>query len=277
MTSFDWRLEPETLNSKLEIAMLIAGNWKMHCAAPQEARALAESVAEAVATADVQVAVCPPFTGLAAAAGALDGSPVRLGAQTMHAEDEGAFTGEVPAAALRALRCRYVILGHSERRAHFGETDEDVHAKAQQALRHELVPIICVGEALEEREDGRAQEVVGRQVEEALGGLPVGDPSRLVLAYEPIWAIGTGESATPEQAQEMHAFIREILEEQHGEAIGGAVQILYGGSMKPHNAAGLLGQPDIDGGLIGSASLEAEPFAAIAEAGAEAAAQDAAA
>jgi len=211
----------------------------------------------------VQVALCPPFTGLSAAAEALDGSPVHLGAQNMHAESEGAFTGEVPAGALRALDCRYVILGHSERRQYYGETDEAVAEKAEKALASELVPIVCVGESLSEREAGRAQEVVGRQVETALGGLPLGDPSRLVVAYEPIWAIGTGESAAPEQAQEMHAFVRETLEEQHGEAVGGAVQLLYGGSMKPHNAEVLLSQPDLDGGLIGSASLEAGSFAEI--------------
>ena len=245
--------------------MLIAGNWKMHRAAPQEARTLARNVAEAAREPSVQVAVCPPFTALAAAAEALEGTPLRLGAQNMHAESEGAFTGEVPAGALRALGCRYVILGHSERRQYYGETDEAVAAKTQQALRRELVPIVCVGEALEEREDGRAQEVVGRQLEAALDGLPLGDPSRLVVAYEPIWAIGTGESATPEQAQEMHAFIRETLQGQHGDGVGGAVQLLYGGSMKPHNAEALLSQPDIDGGLIGSASLEADSFQGIVD------------
>ncbi|PSQ76627.1 MAG: triose-phosphate isomerase [Bacteroidetes bacterium QH_8_67_23] len=247
--------------------MLIAGNWKMHKAAPDEARALSESVVDAVGAPEVQVAVCPPFTGLAAAAEALDGAPVHLGAQNMHAEGEGAFTGEVPAGALRAYDCRYVILGHSERRAYYGETDDEVAEKARQALRRELVPIVCVGESLEERRDARAQDVVARQVQTALDGLPIGDPSRLVVAYEPIWAIGTGESAEPEQAQEMHAFIRETLIEQHGESVGGAVQILYGGSMKPHNAEALLAQPDINGGLIGSASLEGESFAGIVEAG----------
>lgn len=237
----------------------------MHCAAPEEARELAGGVAEAVGEPDVQVAVCPPFTGLAAAAEALDGVPVHLGAQNMHAEGGGAFTGEVPAGALRALDCRYVILGHSERRQYYGETDEDVAEKTEKALASELVPIVCVGESLEEREAGRAQEVVGRQLHIALDGLPLGDPSRLVVAYEPIWAIGTGESAAPQQAQEMHAFVRETLQEQHDEAVGGAVQLLYGGSMKPHNAEALLSQPDLDGGLIGSASLEAGSFAGIVE------------
>jgi triosephosphate isomerase len=241
--------------------MLIAGNWKMHCAAPREARELAGSVAQAVGPEPgVQVAVCPPFTGLPAAAEALEEAPVDLGAQNMHAEAEGAFTGEVPAGALRALDCRYVILGHSERRAYYGETDEAVAQKARKALATELVPIVCVGESLEEREADRAQEVVGGQVEAALGGLELGDPSRLVVAYEPIWAIGTGESAEPEQAQEMHAFLREALAGHFGEGVGGAVQLLYGGSMKPHNAEALLSQPDLDGGLIGSASLEASSF-----------------
>jgi triosephosphate isomerase len=246
--------------------MLIAGNWKMHKAAPEEARALAASVVEAVGQPSVEVVVCPPFTGLTVAAGAVEDTPVALGAQTMHAEDEGAFTGEVPATALRALGCRYVILGHSERREYYGETDGSVADKAQQALRHDLIPIVCVGESLDEREGSRAQEVVGRQLKTALGNLSLSDPAHLVVAYEPIWAIGTGESAAPEQAQEMHAFIRQTLREQHGDDIGGGVQLLYGGSMKPHNAEALLSQPDLDGGLIGSASLEGESFAGIVDA-----------
>ncbi len=259
--------------------MLIAGNWKMYTT-PAEARALAEGVVAAVddAVGDalearapaVHVAVCPPFVCLPAVAEAVRDTPVRLGAQTMHAADEGAYTGETAAPMLRDVGCRYVILGHSERRQYFGETDAEVNAKVKQAWAHGLTPIVCVGETLQEREGGRAEAVVRAQVEGALDGCDLEDAARLVLAYEPVWAIGTGESATPEQAQAMHAAIRRLLEERFGRALGDGVHLLYGGSMKPHNAAELLGQPDINGGLIGSASLEAASFAAIAEAGAEA-------
>lgn len=246
--------------------MLIAGNWKMHTDLAG-ARTLAEGVVEAVGRPDgVQVAVCPPFVNLQAVSEVVKDTPVRLGAQNMHHENEGAYTGEVSPGMLRSVDCRYVILGHSERRQYFGETDEAVHKKVQKAIAHELVPIICVGETLEQRKADRAEEVVKEQVRRALADVPIGDPSRVVLAYEPVWAIGTGESATPEQAQDMHAFIRQLLVEQHGEAVGSALLILYGGSMKPHNADGLLSQPDVNGGLIGSASLEAEDFAGIVEA-----------
>ncbi len=249
--------------------MLIAGNWKMHTV-PDEARALARGVVEAVDAPDVEVALCPPFVSLPAVANVVRGTPVHLGAQTMHEADEGAYTGEVSAPMLRAVGCRYVILGHSERRQHVGETDEAVNATARQALAHELAPIICVGETLEEREAGRAEAVVRAQVEGALREVEVTDPAQLVLAYEPVWAIGTGRSATPDQAQAMHAMIRRLLGERFGEAVGGSVHLLYGGSMKPHNAADLLGRADIDGGLIGSASLAAGSFAAIVEAGEDA-------
>lgn len=230
------------------------------------ARRLAEGVVARTEGAEgVQVAVCPPFVNVQVVHDAVAETPVRLGAQHMHNETEGAFTGEVSAPMLRAVGCRYVILGHSERRQHFGETDEDVRRKVEQAIAHELVPIVCVGETLEARKAGRQEEVIRAQVQHALDGVSLGDSPRLVLAYEPVWAIGTGESATPEQAQAMHAFIRKLIVGQHGEAAGGALHILYGGSMKPHNAEALLGQPDVNGGLIGGASLQAEDFAAIVE------------
>ncbi len=245
--------------------MLIAGNWKMHTDV-NAARRLAEGVAERTeGVEDVQVAVCPPFVNLQAVHEVVAETPVRLGAQHMHHETEGAFTGEVAAPMLRAVGCRYVILGHSERRQHFGETDEDVRRKVEQAIAHELVPIVCVGETLDARKAGRQEEVVREQVQRALEGVSLSDPSRLVLAYEPVWAIGTGESATPEQAQDMHAFIRTQLVGQHDEAVGETLHILYGGSMKPHNAEALLSRPDVNGGLIGGASLQAEDFAAIVE------------
>lgn len=248
--------------------MLIAGNWKMHTT-PTEAARLARGVAEAAATSAVRVAVCPPYVCLETVARVLQGSDVALGAQDVHAEDEGAYTGEVSAAMLQDVGCHYVILGHSERRQYYGETDASVNAKLGQARRHGLVPILCVGETLEQRQARQAEAVVRDQMAAALDAHELDDADGLVIAYEPVWAIGTGESATPEQAQEMHAMIRQELQSRYGRALGDGVHLLYGGSMKPHNAAELLGQPDINGGLIGSASLEAESFAAIAAAGAE--------
>ena len=245
--------------------MLIAGNWKMNTDRAAAVRLAEGVVAQVGAPGDVQVAVCPPFISLDAVAGALRGAAVRLGAQNMHAETEGAYTGEVSAPMLRSVGCHYVILGHSERRQYFGETDEAVNQKVHQAMAHDLVPIVCVGETLDEREAGREQEVVRAQVRQALQEVTLDDPARLVLAYEPVWAIGTGKTATPEQAQEMHAFIRSLLQEPFGEAAA-AVQLLYGGSMKPANAAELLQQPDVDGGLIGGASLKPGDFAAIVQA-----------
>lgn len=246
--------------------MLIAGNWKMNTDLIT-ARQLARGVVEAVGNpGDVRVVVCPPFVSLHAVSEVLRTTPVGLGAQNMHFEDEGAFTGEVSAAMLRSVGCQYVILGHSERRQYFGETDASVNRKVHQALSNELLPIVCVGETLAERREGREQEVVRAQVEQGLDGVTEEQAGRLVIAYEPVWAIGTGETATPEQAQEMHAFIRGLLRDRFGAAQGKGVQILYGGSMKPGNAAELLGQPDVDGGLIGGASLKAGDFAAIVEA-----------
>ncbi len=246
--------------------MLIAGNWKMNTDLAAATR-LAEDVVAAVGEAGaVQVAVCPPFISLDAVFGALRGSAIRLGAQNMHHADAGAFTGEVSAPMLRSVGCDYVILGHSERRQYFGETDASVNAKLQQALANALIPILCVGETLDERRAGRERAVVERQVEGALAGVTLDDPAGLVIAYEPVWAIGTGETATPEQAQQMHAFLRKLLRQRLGEDVGGGVLLLYGGSMKPANAADLLAQRDVDGGLIGGASLKAPDFAAIVRA-----------
>ena len=246
--------------------MLIAGNWKMNtglAAATQLAQDVVVAVGDPGA---VYVAVCPPFISLDAVFGALRGSEVRLGAQNMHHVDSGAYTGEVAAPMLRSVGCHYVILGHSERRQYFGETDAGVNAKVKQALAHGLIPIVCVGEVLEERKAGRERDVVQTQIVGALDGVSVDDPAQLVVAYEPVWAIGTGETATPEQAQDMHAFIRGFLGAQFGEAFARDVHVLYGGSMKPANAADLLKQTDVDGGLIGGASLKADAFAAIVQA-----------
>ena len=232
------------------------------------ATALAQKVCASMGdTGNVHVAVCPPFVNLAAVGQVIRDTPVRLGAQNMHTADSGAYTGEVSASMLVSAGCHYVILGHSERRQHFGEADALVNVKVLQALSHGLAPIICVGEVLDERKAGRAYEVVEAQVTGALHG--VEDTAPLVIAYEPVWAIGTGETATPAQAQSMHAYIRALLTAQFGKVAAAGIEILYGGSMKPANAADLVSQADVDGGLIGGASLEAASFAAIVEAARE--------
>lgn len=246
--------------------MLVAGNWKMNTDRTS-ARQLAAAVVSAVGDpGDVHVAVCPPFVSLDAVFTALHGSSIRMGAQDMHHEESGAFTGAISGSMLRSVGCHYVILGHSERRQYFGETDDGVNVKVHKAHTHRLVPIVCVGETLDERDAGREREVVGRQVRMGLADVQVDDSSELVVAYEPVWAIGTGRTASPEQAADMHAFIRENLDDLLGPTVGPAVDILYGGSMKPDNAADLLGRPHVNGGLIGGASLKADDFAAIVRA-----------
>jgi len=247
--------------------MLIAANWKMNTDLPQGQR-LASNVASALAEIEapnVEVAVCPPFTHLHAVGAAVEDSSVSLGAQDVHAEDEGAYTSDVSAPMLASLGCTFVIVGHSERRQYYGETDADVNAKVMQARRHDLTPIVCVGETLEHRRAGEAESVVRSQLDGALNGVSVSNSDGLVVAYEPIWAIGTGESATPVQAQEMHAVVRSELQTRFGSDVAKKVSLLYGGSMKPHNAADLLQQTDVDGGLVGSASLEVDSFVRIVE------------
>jgi triosephosphate isomerase len=239
---------------------VIAGNWKMNKTSA-EGVALAQEIAAAVGKqAAVEVVVCPPFTALESVGRVLEGSEVRLGAQNMHAEANGAFTGEVSAPMLRAIFATHVILGHSERRTLFGETDESVNRKVLAALKHQLRPIVCVGETLAEREAGATLKVVQTQLERGLEGVSRELAATLVIAYEPVWAIGTGKVATTEQAQEVHAFIRGLLVKLFGDAAAQRIRILYGGSMKPANAPELLAQKDIDGGLIGGASLEARSF-----------------
>jgi triosephosphate isomerase len=247
--------------------MLIAGNWKMNTDR-DEAVELARTIIEAVgeSSVDVKIAVCPPFVNLDAVSTVAKGSVVRLGAQNMHAAASGAYTGEVSAAMLTALGCHYVIIGHSERRQYFGESDLTVNQKVHSAVAAGLVPIICVGESLEQRESNRQNEVVGKQLTVALNELSDLASDQLVVAYEPVWAIGTGRTASPEQAQEMHAMIRKILVATFGQDVGGSVDILYGGSMKPGNAEELLAMPDVNGGLIGGAGLKADQFAQIVEA-----------
>jgi triosephosphate isomerase len=245
---------------------IVAGNWKMNKTA-SEAAALIEGIKREVAgVSKVEVVVCPPFTDLKDAAAACAGSNVKLGAQNVHWETSGAFTGEVSAAMLKDLCVDYVIIGHSERRQYFGETDETVNKRTQTALAAGLIPIVCVGETLAERDAGRMESVVVGQIKAGLAGLG-GDLSKVVIAYEPVWAIGTGRTATPAQAQEVHALIRRTLAELADGDVANAIRIQYGGSMKPENAKELLGQPDIDGGLIGGAALKADSFAAIIKAG----------
>jgi triosephosphate isomerase (TIM) len=245
----------------------VCGNWKMHktsAEAVQLVRDLREKIGEATA----QVSVAPPFTALAAVRQALTGSSIQLFAQNCHFEKQGAFTGEVGPPMLHELGCDGVILGHSERRQYFGETDELVAKKVRAALAEGLHPIVCVGETLQERETGRTWQIVSGQVRGALGGLDAATLQRITLAYEPVWAIGTGRNATSAQAQEVHAQIRGLLRELGGQGAANAVRIQYGGSVKPDNAAELLSQPDVDGALVGGASLKAADFGAIVAAAA---------
>ena len=240
----------------------VCGNWKMFKTA-SEAGQLVRELRSRLGAGQVQVAVAPPFTALAAARAALAGSPVQLFAQNCHWESQGAFTGEVSAPMLKELGCDGVILGHSERRQLFGETDESVGKKLRAALAAGLHPIVCCGETLQEREASRTWEVVSRQLRGAFAGLEAASVAQVTIAYEPVWAIGTGKVATTAQAQEVHAQIRGLLRELGGAAAADAVRVQYGGSVKPDNAAELLAQPDIDGALVGGASLKADDFARI--------------
>ncbi len=242
---------------------LLAGNWKMHATRP-ETTALIDGIKDAAANArDRDVVVAPPFTALETAARALAGTSIALAAQNLHAEPKGAFTGEIAGEMLKEVGCAFVIIGHSERRQYFNETNEMVRPKVGAALRAELRPIVCVGETLREREADNTLPVIERQVREGLVGLSRDAVRNLVLAYEPVWAIGTGKTATPEQAEEVHAAIRDLLREFAGETGADAVRILYGGSVKADNIDALMAQPNIDGALVGGASLEAAAFSRI--------------
>lgn len=244
---------------------IVAGNWKMNKTLPEALDLAGDIKRELQDLMDVDVVLCPPFTALRGVGELIQDSPLKLGAQNMHWEASGAFTGEISPAMLRDLYCRYVILGHSERRTKFHETDEMVNRKTKAALSSNLLPIVCVGELLEERQAGQAKDVVQRQVQKGLADLGA-DIRKVIIAYEPVWAIGTGVNATPEQAQEMHAFIRDVLKGMGGGDTAASIRIQYGGSMKPANAKELLSQPDIDGGLIGGAALEARSFVDIVRA-----------
>src|SRR5699024_5381298 len=247
--------------------LFVAGNWKMNCG-PEETAELLQGIqkSEVNIPPNVDVLVCPPMISLGAASDELDGNEeIALGAQNMCPEDNGAFTGETSPQMLNEVGCSYVILGHSERRQYYGESDAKVNAIVLKALKSGLQPIVCVGESLEQRKADEQRLVVRKQIEAALVEVDKDGAKGVVIAYEPIWAIGTGETATPEQAQEMHNMIRSTLAGLYDENTASDSQILYGGSMKPHNAKNLMSQPDVDGGLIGGASLKPDSFTAIIE------------
>jgi triosephosphate isomerase len=242
---------------------IIAGNWKMNKTSV-EARDLALKLIPLVAgVKDRDVVLAPTFTALHAVNEAIKGTNMALAAQDLFWEDKGAFTGEISAEMLLDSGCKYVIIGHSERRQYFGETDITVNKKLRQALNKGLFPIVCVGETLKEREAGKANEVIERQLSGALKGVNAAEMQKVVIAYEPVWAIGTGRTATPEQANEIHGFIRKQVEISHGQETAGSLRIQYGGSVTPENVSSLMAMPDIDGALVGGASLKPESFAAL--------------
>jgi len=246
----------------------VAGNWKMNTdsrSSVELVKRIASGSAQ-VAGQDVTVAVCPPFVYLQAVTKALSASSIAVGAQDIYFEPKGAFTGEISVSMLKDVGCLYCLCGHSERRHVLGESDELINKKVTAAIGGGLLPILCVGELLEEREVSETNEVVTRQVKKGLAGLSAEKILAVTIAYEPVWAIGTGLTATPEQAQEVHDFIRKLLGQMYDDELAGEIRILYGGSVKPDNAADLMSQQDIDGSLVGGASLKADDFLAIIQA-----------
>ncbi|MHC4791253.1 MAG: triose-phosphate isomerase [Planctomycetota bacterium] len=246
----------------------VAGNWKMNTDS-QSSVSLAKQIASGsseIAGQSVRVAVCPPFVYLQAVASALSASSIAVGAQDMYFEQKGAFTGEISASMLKDMGCSYVLCGHSERRHVIGETDELINKKTSAAILGGLLPILCVGEKIEQREAEQTTEVLSRQIKNGLAGFSAEKVSAVTIAYEPVWAIGTGLTATPQQAQEAHKFIRELLAQIYDRGLAEETQILYGGSVKPDNAAELMAQKDINGLLVGGASLKADDFLAIIKA-----------
>jgi len=243
---------------------VIAGNWKMNMDI-QASTSLISGLRERLKDVSdpITVVICPPFTSLQLASELIKGTRIKLGAQNMHFESDGAYTGEISATMLKAVGCEYVILGHSERRQYFNETDEIVNRKVKKALGTGLLPIICVGETLDERERGVTEVIVGKQVRGVLNGLSADDMGKVIIAYEPVWAIGTGRNATPQQAEEVHVFIRNLVAKLYRREIADRLIIQYGGSVNPANSADLLIQPDIDGALVGGACLKADSFSAI--------------
>ena len=247
----------------------IAGNWKMNNTASKAVELINGINAQIAGETSVDVAVCPTFTALDASSKALAGSNVKLGAQNMYTKASGAYTGEISAEMLKEFNCTYVILCHSERREYFKETDAFINEKVKAVLENGMKPILCVGEKLEEREAGNTIAVVSKQTSEGMAGLSAEDAQKVVIAYEPVWAIGTGKTATPAMAQEVHAEIRKVLADLFGAEASENIQILYGGSMKPENADDLLKEKDIDGGLIGGAALKADSFVALVKSAAK--------
>jgi len=246
--------------------IVIAGNWKMH-KSNKEAKELVEGLLCSTKNiSKTKMIVCPPFTALSLISDLTKNSAIEVGAQNMYWESQGAFTGEISAEMIKSTGATYVIIGHSERRQFFGETDETVNKKLKAALHAGLKPIVCIGESLDEREAGVTNDVVGNQVEKGLVGIDAESMNNIIIAYEPIWAIGTGKTATPEQAQDVHKFIRSILEKLYNKNVSDNFVIQYGGSVKPANAGELLSQPDIDGALVGGACLTADSFAGIIKA-----------
>ena len=245
---------------------IIAGNWKMNKTITEALELVRSLSIELKDIKDVDIMVCPAFTALSSVAQAVDGSNIKLGAQNLFWEEEGAFTGEVSAVMLKDAHCEYVIIGHSERRSIFKETNDDVNRKIKAALKAGLLSILCVGEKLQEREDNKTFDVIADHVLGALQGLSADDLKNIIIAYEPVWAIGTGKVATPDQAQEVHAFIRKIIADNFGKESGKSLRIQYGGSVKPDNVKLLMAKPDIDGALVGGASLKAESFIALVQA-----------
>jgi triosephosphate isomerase len=241
----------------------VAGNWKMNMTIPEAIELAAAIVKASAGLSEAKIIVAPPFTALSEASKVLDGSSVQLAAQNLHWEDKGAFTGEVSAPMLKDAGCQYVIVGHSERRQYFGETDAGVNRKIRAALKTGVFPILCIGESLAEREGGETMEVVSRQLKGGLEGIVAEGYEPIIIAYEPVWAIGTGKTATPAQAEEVHAHIREELVRMYGKGPAECAIILYGGSVKPVNSFALLSERNIDGFLVGGASLDAEPFVQI--------------
>lgn len=242
---------------------VIAGNWKMYKTVAQTVRFFDEFKPLVRGAAHCEIVICPTFPALAAAVETARGSNIQIGAQNLHWEDEGAFTGEVSGPMIRAAGCSHVLVGHSERRQCFGETDDTVNKRLFAALKAALTPIVCVGETLAERDVGKTETVLIQQLEGGLASLTAADFCRIIIAYEPVWAIGTGRVATPDTAGEAHAVIRERTAQQFGSELAAGLRILYGGSVKPDNVESLMARPEIDGALVGGASLKPDSFAAI--------------
>jgi triosephosphate isomerase len=242
---------------------LIAGNWKMYKTPDEAAETAKQLVRHAGAVTDIDMMIAPTFIALAAVFAAIKNSPIALGAQNLYWENEGAYTGEISAPMLKSAGCQYCIIGHSERRQYFGETDETVNKKIKASIKAGLQPVFCVGETEKERESGQTLSILDKQIKKGLEGLVLAQLDSLIIAYEPVWAIGTGKTATDDQAQEVHRFIRSLVKNNFGRALSDSIRILYGGSVKPDNIASLMAMSDIDGALVGGASLGAESFSQI--------------